>query len=80
MARTRLPMRKLREILRLKLDLGASVREIAQSCNPVLSGNSARYRRRARRAFKTGCEDTWDDPPSRLSSVGFDLEILVLKL
>ncbi|MBM4336989.1 MAG: hypothetical protein FJ108_13945 [Deltaproteobacteria bacterium] len=26
-------MRKLREILRLKLDLGASVREIAQSCN-----------------------------------------------
>lgn len=33
MARKRLPMRKLREILRLKLDLGASVREIAQSCN-----------------------------------------------
>lgn len=33
MARRRLPMRKLREILRLKLERKATTRQIAQSCN-----------------------------------------------
>jgi transposase len=33
MAAQRLPMRKLREVLRLRLDRGASVREIAVACN-----------------------------------------------
>lgn len=57
MARTRLPMRKLREILRLKLDLGASVREIAQSCNLARSTVSDYAGRIA------GAKLSWPLPP-----------------
>ena len=37
MATTRIPMRKLREVLRLRLDVGLSARAIARSCRLSVS-------------------------------------------
>ena len=37
MAATRIPMRKLREVLRLRLDVGLSARAIARSCRLSVS-------------------------------------------
>ncbi len=48
----RLPMRRLREILRLKYDCGLSHRAIAQGCG-VGAGTVSEYLRRARQAGLT---------------------------
>ena len=49
MANRRLPVRKIKEILRLKHACGLSAREIARSCN-VARSTVADYLRRARAA------------------------------
>jgi len=49
MANRRLPMRKIKEVLRLKHDCGLSAREIARSCN-VARSTVAEYLMRARAA------------------------------
>jgi len=49
MANRRLPMRKIKEVLRLKYDCGLSAREIARSCN-VARSTVAEYLMRAKAA------------------------------